>query len=147
MIASIFLAACTTVLPGWFFQWDPPPPDVGCTPGVPVAVAWYDVERETLSTHTIYKVGSTQAHGDPLVAEWCAAEDDPPPRAGTTYRYRVRAVGICSPDPTHPDPYPCDCGPSEAYVDLCGAPLACFTDQPPPRHEVQCYVGDPLLPR
>jgi hypothetical protein len=129
----MLLLACTILL-GNVIEWDQP---AGvCSGSGPAApVGYYQVERQTVSTGTTAIVGTTATEPEPAALWWDTSQDEPLPREGTAYRYRVSEFSLIGDAPV-------SCGPS-AWVDACGPPMACFDAT----GEVQCYPGAPLRTR
>lgn len=96
----------------------------------------YEISRETLSTHTVYAVGTVVPQLDAdgasqLPTTWCFAHDSVFPHDGTLYRYQTRACNAVG------------CGGWSVGVQYRGAPYACFEGG----REVVCYIGDTLATR
>jgi hypothetical protein len=120
MVTEIFLAACLVTV-GNIVEWDVPVGICEGGPGTPAPVAYYLVERQTVSSGTIATVGTVTE------PSWNTAGDNPLPHADVAYRYRVTAYSIIGDEPA-------TCGPS-LWADACGPPMCCFEDG----EEVQCY--------
>lgn len=109
-----------------------------CLDWIPIPAATrYEVERETVSTGTRYAVGTVTGRWGETAADWslpalwCAALDSPFPRAGTLYRYRIRACNEHG------------CGEWGEPVTYRGADYWCGDGG----REVACYVGDGVVSR
>ena len=129
----LLLLACTVLL-GNVIEWDQPPGACGGI-GSPALVGYYQVERQTVSTGTAVVVGTTETKPDPAALWWDTSQDEPLPREGTAYRYRISEFSTIAGIPE-------TCGPSP-WVDACGPPMACFDAT----GEVQCFPGAPLRTR
>jgi hypothetical protein len=123
VIASLLFACVVTV--GNVLEWDVP---VGACngQGTPAPVAYYLIERQTVSSGTVYQVGTITE------PSWNTAGDDPVPRADVAYRYRVSAYAVIGGEAV-------TCGPTP-WTDACGPPMCCFEGGV----EVQCYTGASL---
>lgn len=144
MLAGLLLAAVCLEAPS--FDLEGPACEratvaCGCSEGitwdaVPEADR-YEIQRETVSTGNLVDVGAVPARipseeGDvegPRL--WWFARDSAMPRAGTLYRYRVRACNAAG------------CGVWNDPVEYRGADYACFEGG----REVACYVGDEVSSR
>jgi len=103
----------------------------------------YEIERTTVSTGTVFQVGTLYYQPSyfddeyqEMVPEvrpqtvWCGAKDAQFPHEGTHYRYRVKACNSFG------------CSVPSAQVDYVAAPYSCMDNGV----EKQCYAGDPLIP-
>lgn len=144
MIGSLVLAAGVCLSPPLYATDGPPCSDETAECRCSECMVWdpaagalrYEVTRETLSTHAVYKVGTIYARLDEegnlqLPAVWCFGNDSSFPREGTLYRYQVRACNLTV------------CSSWNNAVQYRGAPFACFEGG----REVACYVGDSLVTR
>lgn len=108
------------------FTWDPE-----------LRATRYEIRRQTVSSGAYFMVGTiaereftdedTGLSYRDVPELWCTAKDDPFPRAGTRYRYSVRACNAYG------------CGEFSNDVEYAGAPYACYEGA----GEIQCYPGDP----
>jgi hypothetical protein len=144
MLAGLILAAVCLEAPTFDLEGpvcDRPAVACGCSEGmtwdaVPGAER-YELQRETVSTGSLVDVGAVPARIPAEEGEvdgprfWWFGRDSVMPRAGTLYRYRIRACNAAG------------CGPWNDPVEYRGADYACYQDG----REVACYVGDEVASR